>query len=344
MKNNRFTFIAKEKPFLGMPTSGQEYYLKTMLSALKELGYKTRLLSEEELSSASLAKNSHIFLYYVSTQTIMKLRLNYPEANLHFQLFHLEDETWNRIRKMRWKVAVFLNWFLVDSLLVTSRSLENEILKLARDPEKVRRVDPYYSCDCSSFDNLDSNIERVAEKVRSGKKIKFLYLGRFNTKRLPIQNLVNTLRSYSVKYNDFELKIVSNSSNTSSFVKEFKNFRLEFVNKYLTEKEKCKLYRNSDFFLYLPKGNVAMNPPITVLEAIYHGTIPIATPPILNDLSIPEELVIGGPQEIPLVLKEIINEETEKKAKLYLSEFYHFYDRARYLNSLKNLKLIGEEK
>lgn len=117
-----------------------------------------------------------------------------------------------------------------------------------------------------------------------------------------------------------------------------KDFTVEIENKYLVDEEKCNVYRETDFFLHVPQGNVAMNPPITILEAVYHGAIPFVTPSVLNDLDLPREVSVKSVQEIPFVLQELAeNKSMQEKVKRSLAGFSYYYDKSRYVDSLETL-------
>ena len=52
------------------------------------------------------------------------------------------------------------------------------------------------------------------------------------------------------------------------------NVYLTLHHKYLTAHEKCEVLKRSDFFIS-PNPLATMHPPLSILEALYHGVIPI---------------------------------------------------------------------
>lgn len=342
---DRFFLVAGSRPKLNKYTSGQEYYIRTMISTLKEIGYQVRILSENELFKEKLTGDMHIHFYYVPLKNVIRLSLQYQDARKCFHLYHLEDATWNSIRRLKWKAAVALSRPAIDRYLVTSRGLQKRMEKFTIKDNEIVKVEPFYSCRCNSFSNIKPLIQQRIENISSKKPLKLLYLGRYNSKRLPLAILAQTLKKYSKqRRGKLELKIVSMSDEISNVNRDIgNNFTLKVRNEYLGKEEKCGIYREADFFLYLAGGNVAMNPPITILEAVYHGAIPIVTPCMLKDLCIPRELIAKDSTEVPAIIENLSEKEkAQKRVKNSLTEFNHFYDKSRYVDSLKNLMSAGE--
>lgn len=345
MARNRFIIVTGSKPRLDEFTSGQEYYLRTMISVLEEMGYSVEILSKQELSSRHLSEGGYIHFYYAPLKTIAQSRLTNMKASTCFHVYHLEDITWSTTTSLKWKVTVLLAQHLIDKYLVTSRRLLERLERLRINKDKIVKIEPFYSCRCKSFTNIESLVEKRIQNISLERPLRILYLGRYNPKRVPLAPLTTALKEYCEQYGKkARLKIVTRSdgvSNTRRAMSE--SFTVEVANEYLGEEEKCNLYREADFFLYVPKGNVAMNPPISILEAVYHGAIPIVTPPVLEDLDLLKELVVKNVYEIPSVIQTLCeNVGVQEKVKSSLAGFGYFYSKSRYTASLKTLIVRSE--
>jgi len=229
---------------------------------------------------------------------------------------------------------------MIDKYLVTSRGLQERLGRLTINEDKIVKIEPFYSCRCKSFTNIESLVEERIQNISSERPLRLLYLGRYNPKRVPLAELTTAFKEYCQEYGKkARLKIVTRSNGVYDMKKVMGgNFTVEVMNKYLSEEEKCNLYREADFFLYLPKGNVAMNPPITILEAVYHGAIPIVTPSVLKDLDVPKELLVENAYEAPFVIQNLCKSgKVQEKVKNALAGFGYFYSKSRYVSSLRTL-------
>jgi len=316
-----------------------------MISVLEEIGYPIKILSQQELSDRHLSEVEHIHFYYAPLKIIAKSRLTNLKASTCFHVYHLEDVTWSTATRLKWKVAVLLAQHMIDKYLVTSKGLQEKLERLGINEDKIVKIEPFYSCCCKSFTNIESLVEERIRGISSGRPLRFLYLGRYNPKRIPLVALTTALKGYCQQYGKkARLKIVTRSNEVCDTKRVMGgNFTVEVINEYLSEEKKCDLYREADFFLYVSKENVAMNPPITLLEAIYHGAIPIVAPSVLKDLDVPKELVVENASDAPFVIQELCKRgEVQEKVKSSLAGFGYFYDKSRYVTSLRTLTAWGE--
>jgi hypothetical protein len=339
MRTPDIVVATSEKIDLNKYRFGQEYYLKTLVSILEEIGYRIQVLDLNELYYLinNTGNPPYIHLYYLDLASEIKIRGMCKNSELIYHIYHLEDITWNKINTLRWKAFLMTSQFYIDKYLLTSRYLIERLKPYIRF-SRLSLIEPFYSCRCNSFNNIETLIEEKIEKIRSKELLRFLYLGRYDPRRLPLTELIRTLKRYSMQQGKLELKIISMSEGISDMVKTIgNNFKLEMRKKYLNEEEKCETYRKTDFFIFLPKGNTAMNPPITILEAIYHGAIPLVAPSVLKDLNILKELVVKDINEIPSIIESLSEKKVQRRVRDSLLKLNYFYDKARYINSLKNL-------
>lgn len=342
---NSLIIVTSRKPRLDQYTSGQEYCLRTMISVLEEMGYSVKVFSSKEFSEASLSEDVYIHFYYASLKTIFQSRLTNTKASTCLHVYHLEDATWSSTTRLKWRIAVQLAQYVVDKYLVTSEGLAQSLKRLKINDDRIVKIAPFYSCQCNSFASLESLVKERIQNIASERPLTLLYLGRYNSMRVPMEALTTALKKYCEQYGrKINLKIITTSNGVCVGEKMIgDNFRVEVTNEYLSENEKCDLYRQTDIFLYLPKGNVAMNPPITILETVYHGAIPIVTSSVLEDLGIPSELVVRNVSEVPSVIQKLSkSEEIQKKVKSSLAGLSYFYSKSRYIASLRTLVARSE--
>ena len=345
MARNSFIIVAGSKPRLDEYTSGQEYYLRTMISVLEEIGYSVKVLSSRELSNARLSEGGYIHFYYAPLKTIAQSRLKNMRARTCFHVYHLEDVTWSTTTRLKWKVAVLFAQHMIDKYLVTSKGLLERLERLAINKDKIVKIEPFYTCRCQSFTHIESLVEKRIQNTSTERPLRLLYLGRYNPKRVPLTALMKAFNAYCEQYGkEVKLEIVTRSKGAYDKKKWIRrNLTVEVMNEYLSEEEKCNLYREADFFLYVPEGNVAMNPPITILEAVYHGAIPIVAPSVLKDLDVPKELVAENVCEAPSVIQRLCeNGEIQEKVKSSLAGFGYFYSKSRYVSSIRTLVARSE--
>ncbi|RLE50001.1 MAG: hypothetical protein DRJ33_07760, partial [Candidatus Methanomethylicota archaeon] len=98
-------------------------------------------------------------------------------------------------------------------------------------------------------------------------------------------------------------------------------------------------YRDAHFFIYVPWGNVAMNPPITLIEAVYHLAVPIVTYCVTKDLKFPAVNVVARPEALPMTVKELseLIVHGDYPWEELVRNFSRFYDTQRFLKQLKLL-------
>jgi len=199
-------------------------------------------------------------------------------------------------------------------------------------------VEPYYECSCRSFSSFFRIVEKKFSEID---RLELLYLGRLNPWRFPLRDIVKVFTRLSNKIDlDVRLKVVSRLGiSVRKLVVRRGRVTVEFVNERVSEQDKCRLYREAHFFLYPAKGNVAMNPPITLLEAVYHGCLPIVTPHVLVDLKVPRQLVVEKISDMPAKIYTLLTDKNLLWCvvrELYRG-FKVYYDELRFVNALKQV-------
>jgi glycosyltransferase involved in cell wall biosynthesis len=178
----------------------------------------------------------------------------------------------------------------------------------------------------------------VAKKFPD-EEVRLLYIGRLNPYRSSPSKLIDIARGVARRVGrHVKLTIVSKASLKERLLRySGSNVTLEFINDRIDDNEKCRLYRESHFFIYLARGNVAMNPPITLLESVYHGTIPIVSSWILNDVEVPLELVADSVDAaIDRITGLWSDPESISRVVGHLQRFFRrFYDASRFVEAIR---------
>lgn len=326
----RMAVVSREGVNVDGYLSGQEYYLYSLAKVLARFGVSVRFLTLDE----ALNEDYDVFhFYYLGFRDVAAFHGRHRDSKLVYHVYHIDDVTWNRSHTLSWKTFLVLIQMLVDIYLSTSRSVYRWVRPRAPLSKHVL-VEPYYECGCRSFEKLEMVVE---EKFADADELKLLYIGRVNPYRLPLNGVVGLVKRLG-RGAPTRLTIVSKMREGW----QVKRLRLggsfvEMINKRISDEEKCRLYRDCHFFLYPARGNVAMNPPITLLEAVYHGCIPVVSPVVVDDLDIPEDLVANNVSEIyPVVVRLFGNmERVVSLTKKLKKGFRHFYDVHRFLGAIR---------
>lgn len=322
--------VSRERVDVDSYLSGQEYYLYSLARVLAESGLKVRFLTLDE----AIDEDYEIFhLYYLGSRDVAALRRRHRGSKLVYHVYHVEDITWSKLHTFSWKTFLVSIQMLVDMYLSSSRSVYQWI-RLRTPFSKHVLVEPFYECSCRSFEKLKSIVE---SKFINADEFRLLYIGRINPYRLPLDVVIDLIKKLSMKM-PTRLTIVSKIGERQQVKKlRIGDSLIEIINRRISDKEKCFLYRNHYFFLYLARGNVAMNPPITLLEAAYHGCIPITSSVVVNDLDIPRDLIANNVEEIYNTIVKLFKdvERVVKLTKELRKRFERFYDVHRFLKAIR---------
>jgi glycosyltransferase involved in cell wall biosynthesis len=178
----------------------------------------------------------------------------------------------------------------------------------------------------------------VAKKFPD-EEVRLLYIGRLSPYRSPPSKLLEIARGVARRVRRrVRLTVVSKTALKKGLLRySGSDVTLEFINDRIDDNEKCKLYRESHFFIYLARGNVAMNPPITLLESVYHGAIPIVSSWVLNDIEVPLDLVADSVEEAIDRITSLWNdpERIDKVTGHLQKSFRRFYDVSRFVEAIR---------
>ena len=320
--------------------SGQEYCLRKLRQVLEEEGYRTELVEYENFLKSVVTmklKPDVVHAYYLNSKQLATLKTLLPKTSFIYHVYHVKDDTWDPLHTLSWKIFLIFSQLFVNYYLATSLSV-NRWLRQRVFASNVALVEPFYECTC----NTPRSHEVFFEKFKDPGEVRLLYIGRLHTLRFSVDSIVESLSMMPSKWK-IKLTIATFSRNIDFSEKKLRmnDVEVEIINRRLSEKEKCALYRWAQFFLYPAIGNVAMNPPITLLEASYHGALPIVITHVLKDLDIPSELVIDNISELSLEIEKLLA-YPDGILSLYMKLFTsleRFFDRKRFLDDLRRSSL-----
>ena len=329
--------VTREPVNINNYVSGQEYYLYTLAKVLLRFNLKVNFLTINQLLRRATSCDEYYsyHLYYLSFKDVIRLKKIVKNSKLVYHVYHVEDATWSKTHELSWKTFLVSLQLLVDMYLITARSVYLWLQHRAPLAQHLL-IEPYYECNCNSFHEF---MRITTKKFSEAEEIRLLYVGRLSQYRSPPSVLLTIARGVAKKLRKHvKLTIVSKITPKKRLYKySSENVTLYFIDDRVNDSEKCRFYRESHFFIYLSRGNVAMNPPITLLESVYHGTLPIVSSQVLNDIKVPLELVADSVNEaINRIIALWSNLEHLDKVIRYLKKsFERFYDVHRFVEAIK---------
>uniref|UniRef100_A0A7J3YU25 Glycosyltransferase n=1 Tax=Ignisphaera aggregans TaxID=334771 RepID=A0A7J3YU25_9CREN len=324
--------------------SGQEFFLYMLVKVLPRYGIDVKIIDVDELiESREYYTCNLMHLYYLGFKNILTLKKLYKNIKMIYHVYHVEDVSWTRTHEFSWKAFLLGIQPLIYAYLATSKSVYSWLKSRVFLARSIL-VEPYYECSCRVF-HSHSYINMVHEKFHDH-EIRLLYVGRLNPYRSPPHMLLEIAKGVSKKTKrSVRLVIVTKSGRfPDTMMLKYNNLTVNLINRRIDDREKCDLYRKSQFFIYLtPRGNVAMNPPITILEAVYHGVIPIVSEILSKDVEVPNVLMANSLEEAVNKITLLYTSLSKKEEALHSiiaslrKAFKGFYDEDRFINAFKCL-------
>ena len=344
--NTSLIIVTKDPIDVQNYISGQEYFLYMLKKVLPKYGIDVKIADVYGLArncEYDTDVHSPLHLYYLGFKDIIMLKKLCGSARLIYHVYHVEDVSWTKVHELSWKAFILSIQPLIHAYLATSRSIRSWLRSRAFMVKSIL-VEPYYECSCGLFHSRN-HVNMVLEKFHT-REIRMLYIGRLNPYRSPPHVLVKIARGVN-KETGRPVRLIIATKTRSSFptrTRECDDLTVEVINRRIDDEEKCYLYKKSHFFLYLtPRGNVAMNPPITVLEAVYHGVIPIVSGILSKDIEVPNMLMVNSLKEAVDKIAVLCTRSSKKEEALHniiaslRKAFKGFYDEDRFINAFKCL-------
>ena len=337
-------FLCDPTIVLFKPISGQDFYLRAVIESFKSLGYSVLVYHPKDLSSNIYKLLNHevdVHLHYVDLRTLIKVKSLIPKSRLHLYVYQFNDPSWGPINKLKYWTFLGMASLFINDYIVTSRFLMQKLRLLSR--RRIRLVEPYYPCDSSQH---TLHVKEKIESLRSN-NVLLLYVGRINPWRIDISLLLRSASLLSKKGFHVRLTLISMKEMGMPYeylVQRFNGDRLviEFIGKRLNPNEKAAVYSRAHILMMPMKGYSAMSPPLSVIEGICYGVIPITSQIVAQDLSLPHELILRRLDENDFVQKiESVIPEYAHFAETLFDKFKRFYELNRFLSQVK--AIVGED-
>jgi hypothetical protein len=334
MSKKVITIISERALDLDYPKSGEEVFLQGLLKVIKEMGFKVIKVDSKRLFEIEILRHikpSQIHLLYVPLKYLLLLKKAFPQSKLIYHVYYLSYATLPKYSEVKWRAGLTFMSLLVDSYLTTSLILARALKPIALF-RNVFLLEPYYECNYCSLDNNYELWSSKAEELKHS-MLRVLYIGYINEWRFPYRAILRGLSKLKHKVH----LMVYTVEHTNEVVYSYRNITVSIYPRYLTDDLKCDVYRRSHFFLYLPLKNTAIIPPITLIEAVYHGAIPIVSSYIKKIIpTIPKINVVEDLSDLPSAIASLVDAVASQNYpfKALLKAFQDYYDKERFLSQL----------
>lgn len=206
-----------------------------------------------------------IILHNVSPFYIIKVKFN-KKPRVVMPVYFLSNRVCSMLHNLNNRFGPIFWQLLVDEYLVASPAVAEGLKKVGMI-RKINIVPPQYSC---AYCNYMTNQNRKSHKNGILPSIvNVVYIGKVTEKRFPLLKIIKTMNDD--KKRNYKLVIY-----TSSTIDDQKfqsgNVEVTMFHKKLSEKDKCEILSTCDTFI-APSRLTTMDPPISVIEAEYHGAI-----------------------------------------------------------------------
>jgi len=255
---------------------GEDYYMHSIASEMERRGILVEFAIFNENKTEPRRRNATIDIEeIVGNHTVVVLHNISPlyicKAKMRKKIWVVMPVyfVWNRISPINTIIrSLGLPFWqpLVNEYLVPTPSLAGRLRRLGV-VRKISILPPEYTC--THCNQIENSIKRAKLETQLPRVVEMVYIGQMIPKRFPLTTIVNVLNKDDQR--EYKLGIY-----TASQVKEETyrkgNAEIRIVRKCLSDKQKCEILRKSDVFIAPAKGT-SMEPPISVIEAEYHGNI-----------------------------------------------------------------------
>jgi len=185
------------------------------------------------------------------------------------------------MERMRGRLGISLSKYFVDYFIVTSKDLLYLIKRLLFPKSSntiIKIIPPFVPVIKHNHALLTPSV------IEHKDKVSITYIGTVSKERVDLINAIHHVYeilnpskiSVDIITLDYDRKYLADFLRN---VKDRKiasrcNIAIRVDVRYLPENKKCSILAKSDFFI-TPNPLATMRPSISVLEAFYHGTIPI---------------------------------------------------------------------
>lgn len=245
---------------------GEDFYISSIIAYLgtKGMTVRTSVVEKDGAPFSSSSKSSLVILHNVKPSLLHELSGGKILSPVYF--------IWNKTLPISTNLRILLGPLFfqrkVSAFVVASRHMAKMLKVLGVARRRVIVVPVLYKCpNCSERGRIEN--PKTTDHHASG-FLKAIYIGSLNEKRFSLARAVDKL-SYSYNSPKIELSIYTTSKvENKSFFKERRNLEVKIFHGTISDKEKCQLLSESDIFV-APSSHTTMEPPISVIEAKYHG-------------------------------------------------------------------------
>jgi len=341
IKERMNVFVCDPEIVLKNPISGQDFYLRRVIAFMRESGFKILVVRPHDIKVFSDKMSDeydlNFHMHYVNFSSIASSKILHPKATHLLYVYQLDDPTWSRYEKHRYRAFLRLTTIskLIDCYVTPSHDLSKELSRIVGSGN-VKTLEPYHPCDEAFRDLL------IDEKVRylESRRLNVLYVGRINRFRVDLASAIRVLKSLVAK--GFYVKFRIISMKEMGLPVQYRAFGsnkldVELIGKRLTENEKAEIYAQSHILLFTSKGYSAMRPPLSIIESVCYGVVPIISPSI-TEFAFIDDIVVKRLEDKTLMKKiEYIVDAFKIINNKVFTSFKHFYSKERFLQQLLSI-------
>jgi hypothetical protein len=318
---------------------GDDIYINNFIHVLKSLNYNVKVVGE---NSMYWGNYDVVHLHNVSFSQYGK-RFKKSGSRVFAHIYFFWNAESNIISNFAGLFGNFLNQFYVDRYVVTSPILFKKLLKIGIRAEKLYLLSPYYFCPyCKHLDNVKIFEDKARELEN---QIKIVYIGTLSPNRVPLIEILKEIKkiskaikvSFTIYTGNYNRTISSELYKNLLYIS--KNLEFQVISQTLSLMDKHRIFLRNHFFLFVPRSNVTMEPSMSLLEAIYHFTIPIVSKQLSGSELLPRINVLNNLTRLAPTILSIRHSiiRNEYPINELLKGFSKFYDKKRFINEIKNL-------
>lgn len=279
---SRVLLLSERNITVGPYLKGEDYFMNKLLGHLRaggiladvfylskgvKGGYYSGETGKLEKLESLVGKYDLIILHCISPLRLLRAKTKYG-VKLGMPVFFL----WNNASSLLFNLkGVIGNTFwqpIINEYIVTSSEIERG-LRARGVFKKINLISPTYDC---KYCNVVENGKKLANLKRQlPKSVRAVYIGSLNVNRFSVDGAVKKLQSFG----DCECNLdIYTESSIEEETFTVGNVTVNIKSKILSDEEKCKVLRGAHLFI-APKRHTTMDPPLSVMEASFHGNIVI---------------------------------------------------------------------
>jgi hypothetical protein len=170
------------------------------------------------------------------------------------------------VENLRWSLGRLLWQPVLEEYIATSPHVASGLTKQGVF-RRIYLIPPTYFCENCDANQHTSKLEQLRRSLPS--TVHAIYIGKIRRQRFPLADVMNRLRSDPRRIYELDIYTATPIEERSY---KIDNVRINIHRRILSEAQKCDVLSRSHLFV-APKLGTTMDPPLSVLEARYHGNI-----------------------------------------------------------------------